>query len=106
MISNFKELFEFFFNQQHVCFFYLKKGKNIAINTTYNTIIQPSTDFHRRKANTASTLQTFHLPHAANHSPGSRYLLQISPDTDSKHVGITEPLSIQPNDFKTSTLLV
>lgn len=105
MISNFKDFFGFFFNQQNVVFF-LKKGKIVAINTTYNTIVQPSTDFHRRKANTASTLQTFHLPHAANHSPGSRYLLQISPDTDSKHVGITEPLSIQPNDFKTSTLLV
>lgn len=43
---------------------------------------------------------------AANHSPGPSYLLQISPDTDSKHGGITKPLSIRPNDFKTSTLLV
>lgn len=41
-------------------------------------------DYHRLRL-PVLTPQTFQLLHATNHPPGPSYLLQISPDTDSKH---------------------
>lgn len=40
---------------------------------------------YRRLLLPVLTPQTFQLLHATNHPPGPSYLLQISPDTDSKH---------------------
>lgn len=61
-------------------FFFFKVG--LTLSLVYLGPIRPHGPDCRH---VCAHLQTFQLMHATNHPSGPSYLLQISPDTDSKH---------------------